>query len=152
MEILYICTQDGTFELNHPFDLNLYLDIILKVVLEYGGDRKIVFSSFNPDICAMIRLKQNKYPVVFLTQGITSKYPTYHDPRCQTIPMAVRHALAADILGINVHTEDILRDPSQVKFVKDAGLIIFCWGDDNNDKDTIQHLKKLGLHAVIYDK
>ncbi|XP_078044797.1 glycerophosphocholine phosphodiesterase GPCPD1 isoform X1 [Augochlora pura] len=144
--------KDGTFELNHPFDLNLYLDTILKVVLEYGGTRKIVFSSFNPDICAMIRLKQNKYPVVFLTQGITSKYPTYHDPRCQTVSMAVRHALAADILGINVHTEDILRDPSQVKFVKDAGLIIFCWGDDNNDKATIQHLKKLGLHAVIYDK
>ncbi|XP_034945285.1 glycerophosphocholine phosphodiesterase GPCPD1-like isoform X2 [Chelonus insularis] len=144
--------KDGTFELNHPFDLNTYLDIILKVVLEYGGDRKIVFSSFNPDICAMIRLKQNKYPVVFLTQGITMKYPTYHDPRCQTIPMAVRHALAADILGINVHTEDILRDPSQVQIVKDRGLIIFCWGDDNNDKDTIQHLKKLGLHAVIYDK
>ncbi|XP_012538512.1 glycerophosphocholine phosphodiesterase GPCPD1 isoform X2 [Monomorium pharaonis] len=144
--------KDGTFELNHPFDLNMYLDIILKVVLEYGGDRKIVFSSFNPDICAMIRLKQNKYPVVFLTQGVTSKYPTYHDPRCQTVPMAMRHALAADILGINVHTEDILRDPSQVKLVKDAGLIIFCWGDDNNDKETIQYLKKLGLHAVIYDK
>ncbi|KYN40430.1 Putative glycerophosphocholine phosphodiesterase GPCPD1 [Trachymyrmex septentrionalis] len=144
--------KDGTFELNHPFDLNMYLDIILKVVLEYGGDRKIVFSSFNPDICAMIRLKQNKYPVVFLTQGITSKYPTYHDPRCQTVPMAMRHALVADILGINVHTEDILRDPSQVKLVKDTGLIIFCWGDDNNDKDTIQYLKKLGLHAVIYDK
>ncbi|XP_043253704.1 glycerophosphocholine phosphodiesterase GPCPD1-like isoform X1 [Colletes gigas] len=144
--------KDGTFELNHPFDLNLYLDTILKVVLEYGGNRKIVFSSFNPDICAMIRLKQNKYPVVFLTQGVTSKYPTYHDPRCQTIPMAVRHAIAADILGINVHTEDILRDPSQVNFVKEAGLIIFCWGDDNNDKATIQHLKKLGLHAVIYDK
>ncbi|XP_008553502.1 glycerophosphocholine phosphodiesterase GPCPD1 isoform X1 [Microplitis demolitor] len=144
--------KDGTFELNHPFDLNTYLDIILKVVLEYGGARKIVFSSFNPDICSMIRLKQNKYPVVFLTQGITVKYPTYHDPRCQTIPMAMRHALAADILGINVHTEDILRDPSQVKAVKDRGLIIFCWGDDNNDKATIQHLKKLGLHAVIYDK
>ncbi|XP_074108367.1 glycerophosphocholine phosphodiesterase GPCPD1 isoform X1 [Cotesia typhae] len=144
--------KDGTFELNHPFDLNMYLDIILKVVLEYGGNRKIVFSSFNPDICSMIRLKQNKYPVVFLTQGVTVKYPTYHDPRCQTIPMAMRHALAADILGINVHTEDILRDPSQVKVVKDRGLIIFCWGDDNNDKATIQHLKKLGLHAVIYDK
>ncbi|KAK2576031.1 hypothetical protein KPH14_007381 [Odynerus spinipes] len=144
--------KDGTFELYHPFDLNMYLDIILKVVLEYGGDRKIVFSSFNPDICAMIRLKQNKYPVVFLTQGITTKYPTYHDPRCQNIPMAIRHALAADILGINVHTEEILRDPSKVKMVKDAGLIIFCWGDDNNDKDTIRHLKKLGLHAVIYDK
>ncbi|XP_063972976.1 glycerophosphocholine phosphodiesterase GPCPD1-like isoform X1 [Diachasmimorpha longicaudata] len=144
--------KDGTFELNHPFDLNTYLDIILKVTLDHGGDRKIVFSSFNPDICAMIRLKQNKYPVVFLTQGITMKYPTYHDPRCQTIPMAMLHAISADILGINVHTEDILRDPSHVQIVRDRGLIIFCWGDDNNDKATIQHLKKLGLHAVIYDK
>ncbi|KAL7304085.1 hypothetical protein TKK_0003546 [Trichogramma kaykai] len=144
--------KDGTFELNHPFDLNLYLDIISKTVLEHGGDRKVVFSSFNPDICAMLRFKQNKYPVVFLTQGETAKYPTYHDPRCQSIPMAMRHALASDILGINVHTEDVLRDPSLVKMVKDQGLIIFCWGDDNNDKDTIQHLKKLGMHAVIYDK
>ncbi|XP_051167011.1 glycerophosphocholine phosphodiesterase GPCPD1-like isoform X2 [Leptopilina boulardi] len=144
--------KDGTFELNHPFDLNEYLDIILKVVLEYGCDRKIVFSAFNPDICAMIRLKQNKYPVVFLTQGVTAKYPMYHDTRCQSIPMAMRHALAADILGINVHTEDILRDPTQVKLVRDAGLIIFCWGEDNNDKVTIQHLKTLGLHGVIYDK
>lgn len=138
--------------MNHPFDLNEYLDIILKVVLEYGCDRKIVFSAFNPDICAMIRLKQNKYPVVFLTQGVTAKYPMYHDTRCQSIPMAMRHALAADILGINVHTEDILRDPTQVKLVRDAGLIIFCWGEDNNDKVTIQHLKTLGLHGVIYDK
>nr|CAD7578813.1 unnamed protein product [Timema californicum] len=99
-----------------------------------------------------IRLKQNKYPVMFLTQGVTDKYPPYQDPRAQSIPMAVHHAKATDILGINVHTEDILRDPSQVKLVLDSGLILFCWGDDNNDMDTIQHLKKLGLHGIIYDK
>lgn len=34
----------------------------------------------------------------------------------------------------------------------EAGLVIFCWGDDNNDPATIKHLKELGLHAVIYDK
>lgn len=147
-----LCFQDGTYELNHPFDLNLYLDTILKVVLEHGGERKIVFSSFHPDICMMIRLKQNKYPVFFLTLGITAKYPAYSDVRCQTISMAMKHALFADILGINVHTEDLLRDPSQVKMVTESGLIMFCWGDDNNDKETIQRLKKLGLHAVIYDK
>lgn len=33
-----------------------------------------------------------------------------------------------------------------------AGLVIFCWGDDNNDKETIKKLKTLGLHAVIYDR
>jgi len=48
---LYI--QDGTFELYHPFELNLYLDTIIKPVLQYGGSRKIIFSCFHPDICTM---------------------------------------------------------------------------------------------------
>ncbi|XP_049962737.1 glycerophosphocholine phosphodiesterase GPCPD1-like [Schistocerca serialis cubense] len=144
--------KDGTYELVDPFDLNMYLDTVLKVILQHGGSRKIVFSCFHPDICTMIRLKQNLYPVMFLTQGITAKYPPYRDMRTWNIPMAVYYALSAGILGINVHTEDILRDPSQIKLVTDAGLIIFCWGEDNNDTATIKHLKSLGLHAIIYDK
>uniref|UniRef100_A0A1B6ETP9 GP-PDE domain-containing protein n=1 Tax=Cuerna arida TaxID=1464854 RepID=A0A1B6ETP9_9HEMI len=144
--------KDGTYELYHPFDLNLYLDVMLEVVLKYAGNRNIVFSCFHPDICSMIRLKQNKYPVMFLTQGVTSKYPPYHDQRCQSIPMAVHFAVSLGILGINVHTEDLLRDSSQVALVKEAGLVLFCWGDDNNDLVTIKHLKQLGLHAIIYDK
>ncbi|XP_044742246.1 glycerophosphocholine phosphodiesterase GPCPD1 isoform X2 [Chrysoperla carnea] len=144
--------QDGSFELNNPIDLNLYLDKILKVVLEHGGDRRIIFSSFNPDICTLIRLKQNKYPVMFLTQGQTVKYPPYADPRCLTIKAAVQFAVGMGLLGVTVHTEDILRDASQVKLALDAGLVIFCWGHDNNDPSTIKHLKQIGLHGVIYDK
>lgn len=48
------CLQDGTYELNHPFDLNMYLDTILKVVLHSAGSRKIIFSCFHPDICTML--------------------------------------------------------------------------------------------------
>lgn len=40
----------------------------------------------------------------------------------------------------------------KVKLATDAGLVMFCWGDDNNDKKTIKKLKAMGLHAVIYDK
>lgn len=40
----------------------------------------------------------------------------------------------------------------KVQLATDAGLVIFCWGDDNNDKKTIKKLKAMGLHAVIYDK
>ncbi|XP_014281827.1 glycerophosphocholine phosphodiesterase GPCPD1 isoform X1 [Halyomorpha halys] len=144
--------KDGTYELYHPFDLNLYLDTVLEVVLKHAKTRNIIFSCFHPDICSMIRLKQNRYPVMFLTQGITDKYPAYHDPRCQNVPMAVHFAVNMDILGINVHTEELLRDSSQIALVKRAGLVLFCWGDDNNDTETIKHLKDLGIHAVIYDK
>jgi len=39
-----------------------------------------------------------------------------------------------------------------VNLAKERGLVLFCWGDDNNSKDTIKLLKELGLHAIIYDK
>lgn len=34
----------------------------------------------------------------------------------------------------------------------DLGLIIFCWGDDNNSQDAIRMLKTKGIHGIIYDK
>lgn len=40
----------------------------------------------------------------------------------------------------------------QIKQTIDEGLVIFCWGDDNNCADNIRLLKNLGLHAIIYDK
>lgn len=32
------------------------------------------------------------------------------------------------------------------------GLIVFCWGDENNSKETIKFLKELNIHGIIYDK
>jgi len=47
--------QDGQWDgnLSTYFDMNLFLDIILKTVLMNAGRRRIVFSSFNADICTM---------------------------------------------------------------------------------------------------
>ncbi|XP_019761372.1 glycerophosphocholine phosphodiesterase GPCPD1-like isoform X2 [Dendroctonus ponderosae] len=143
---------DGSYELYHPTDLNLYLDTILEVAMKHGGERRIIFSCFNPDICQVIRLKQNKYPVMFLTIGESEIYPRYADPRCWSIKAASQYATMIEILGINVHTEDLLRHPSLVQLAKELNLVIFCWGDENADPATIKFLKELGLHGVIYDK
>lgn len=47
--------QDGVWDgnLSTYFDMNVFLDIILKTVLENSGKRRIVFSSFDADICTM---------------------------------------------------------------------------------------------------
>lgn len=105
---------DGSYELHQPYHMNSYIDKILEVVLQYGGKRRIVFSCFNPDICFALRMKQNKFPVLFLTQGETEKYPPYKDPRCWNIKAAVNFCKMAEILGISAHSEDILRDNSYV--------------------------------------
>lgn len=107
--------HDGTHEMDRiNKNPNLYLDCILDVVLTKAGSRRVVFSCFDPDICVMLRLKQNIYPVMFLSQGITERYAPFHDPRCDTIETAVFHANSNGLLGIVAHTLDLLRDTNQV--------------------------------------
>lgn len=106
---------DGTMEIDRiNKNRNLYLDCILNVVLSKAGRRRIVFSCFDPDICTMLRVKQNLYPVMFLTIGVTERYAMYHDPRGSTMTMSAYHAYANELLGIVAHSEDLLRDSSQV--------------------------------------
>lgn len=144
--------KDGSCELSNPFELNMYLDKLLVALLQHAGERRVVISCFHPDICTMVRSKQNKYPVLFLTQGQTSKWPPYLDTRTTSIPMAVYYARSAGILGIDVHTEDILKDHSLVKACKEANLVMFCWGDDNNDPCVMNLMRELGLDGIIYDR
>lgn len=40
----------------------------------------------------------------------------------------------------------------QLNLASDLGLICFCWGEENNSKETIKFLKSLNMHGIIYDK
>lgn len=145
--------EDGRME-DDPLtiDKNLYVDSILDVVLAKAGKRRIVFSSFDADVCLMLRNKQNIYPTMFLTLGRSERYPGYYNPCCNTIENAVKFSVANELLGIVAHSEDILRDITQVNLVEDHKLILWVWGEDNNCKDTIKLLKEKGLHGIIYDR
>lgn len=35
------------------FERNLYVDTILREIFKYAGNRRILFSCFDPDTCAM---------------------------------------------------------------------------------------------------
>ncbi|XP_021394292.1 glycerophosphocholine phosphodiesterase GPCPD1 isoform X1 [Lonchura striata] len=155
IEIKWISQQrDGQWDgnLSSYFDMNLFLDIILKTVLMNAGGRRIVFSSFHADICTMIRHKQNKYPVLFLTQGESTLYPELMDLRSRTTPIAINFAQFENLLGINVHSEDLLKNPAFITRAISKGLVIFSWGDDANDPDNRKKLREYGVHGLIYDR
>lgn len=99
-----------------------------------------------------MKLKQDRYPVLFLTQGLTKKWMQYENPLNHSIEMATYLALSTGLYGIAAHTEDILRDRNLIRFVKSKGLILFVWGDDLNDREVIAGLKKEGVDGAIYDK
>ena len=45
--------MDGTRESHNAFEMNIFMDAILKTVLKHAKSRKIVFSTFNPDACTV---------------------------------------------------------------------------------------------------
>lgn len=51
-----------------------------------------------PAFLLRVRHKQNKYPILFLTQGISNMYPELMDIRCQTTQIAISFAQSEDIL------------------------------------------------------
>ena len=56
-------------------------------------------SLFIADICTVVRYKQNKYPVLFLTSGESTKYDRYHDRRTHSILDGSNFAKTTGILG-----------------------------------------------------
>uniref|UniRef100_A0A673BHY3 GP-PDE domain-containing protein n=1 Tax=Sphaeramia orbicularis TaxID=375764 RepID=A0A673BHY3_9TELE len=146
--------KDGSWDgnLSSYFNMNSFLDIILSCVLQNGGKRRIVFSCFDPDICTMVRHKQNKYPILFLTQGISEKYPELMDIRCQTTKIAVSFAQSENILGISAHTEELLKHLNYIGEAQSKGLVVFSWGDDNNDHENRRKLREQGIDGLIYDR
>ncbi|XP_069119397.1 glycerophosphocholine phosphodiesterase GPCPD1-like isoform X2 [Argopecten irradians] len=144
--------MDGHWEEENFWDRNEYVDIILRNTFAYARGRRIIFSSFDPEICMLLQLKQNRYPVLFLTNGGAKCYTPYSDVREQSIPMAIHFAQFAGILGIDVCTEVLRTRPENIQETKAAGLVLFCWGDDTNNTDTISSLREQGVDGIIYDR
>ncbi|KAL0967722.1 hypothetical protein UPYG_G00256070 [Umbra pygmaea] len=146
--------KDGSWEgnLSSYFNMNQFLDIILSCVLQRAGKRRIVFSCFDPDVCTMVRQKQNKYPILFLTQGVSQVYPELMDIRCQTTQIAMSFAQSENILGISAHTEELLQNLEHIRVAQSKGLVVFCWGDLNNDHDNRTKLREQGIDGLIYDR
>lgn len=143
---------DGTLEAEQVRDKNLFVDMILMTTLRHGCGRMLIFSSFDADICSMVRLKQNMLPVLFLTQGATTKWPAYEDPRCNSIEAAVNHAQAIELNGIAPHAEDILKQPQLAALATDLGQKVFIWGDDINSLERVRFFENAGVTANIFDR
>uniref|UniRef100_A0AC35TJX0 Glycerophosphocholine phosphodiesterase GPCPD1 n=1 Tax=Rhabditophanes sp. KR3021 TaxID=114890 RepID=A0AC35TJX0_9BILA len=154
IEVKYPIIQiDGVHECSNYFERNDFVDIILADVLNLAGERRIVFSSFDPDTCLMISLKQNKYPVLFLSVGNDTKYMVYRDERTHSSINAVNFIAGTALLGVNFHSEDVLKDPKCIERAKSFGLVTFVWGDELNDRKQVEYFKKvLMVDGIIYDR
>ncbi|CAK4140062.1 unnamed protein product [Aphanomyces euteiches] len=151
VEIKYPMEKPNRHLLSLPaFEMNSYVDAILDCVMTYAGTRRIVFSCFAPDICSLLRVKQTKYPVLFLTCGVDiSQY--VDDARCVDLDHAVGFARMDKLQGIVTNSDALFDKPSLVPAIKNQNLLLYTWGDQNTSHDHVQLQKKYGVDAVISD-
>ncbi|EJD01250.1 cyclin-dependent protein kinase inhibitor [Fomitiporia mediterranea MF3/22] len=153
------CTsrKRNTFAHGHTLGLNDFVDSVLKAVyhgLPFQPHRRIVFGSFNPDVCAALNWKQPNYPVFLASEcgvrGACTPNETalgpedVDDRRLSSISAAVDWAKANNLLGIFLDADLLIKVPSLVQGVKDTGLLLGVYGkhdqctllNDPSDGDT----------------
>ncbi|GBB88938.1 hypothetical protein RclHR1_15560002 [Rhizophagus clarus] len=127
-------TNDGSEILNHK-----------------SNNRSVMFSSFNPAICTALNWKQPNYAVFFnsycgfdneeIIRGKKRKgredNGTYEDvekdKRCTSIKEAVKFAKSNNLLGVIFDATLLVKVPSLIMNVKQAGLVLTTFGTTNND-------------------
>lgn len=144
--------ESGKMEARRFREINDFVDRIVSVVEEHGRDRRIVLESFDADLVIMLRLKQNKFPVVFLSQGMTDLYERYVDMRTRSVWNGIYFAQAFDLAGIDLIADYYLTlGKKLVHFIKDHNLVARAWGN-MGDSSILDLLRELDLQCVTYDR
>lgn len=142
------------------FEINRFVDSILDVVFKYADEnRSIAFSSFEPDICVALMMKQCRYEVLFLS--CCTEVKDLKDYRAYYVEGAIQFATSHRLSGISVHSAALISEtnsaqPGYGKQVVDAahrrGLKVWTWGEANSNQEFfLEQINVLGVNGVITD-
>ena len=119
---------------NIAIEPNLFVDQILSCVLLHPScrSRSIMFSSFSPEICILISLKQSTFPVFFLNDS--GNGPT-GDVRASSLQQAIHFAKKWALDGIVMASEPFVYAPKLVGVAKAKSLMTASYGALNNEPE-----------------
>jgi glycerophosphoryl diester phosphodiesterase len=150
LEVKYPCRdRHQALRPTPDFDLNAYVDRVLQDVFDFVGPRRLVFSCFDPDVCTALRVKQARYPVLFLTTGGAEL--DYRDVRSRSLLASARFAGLDGLDGIVTDSEFIMHDMSLVARARALAGVVLTYGDANTDPMGVSRQREAGVDAVISD-
>ena len=150
---------------------NAYVDHIVETVEKTHSARSIYYSSFDLDICLLLLHKQAHYPV-FLLLGISDSNELFTDEEsgCEEVQrMEWRGGVWKEYVESALHkgpfrgvvASSTLLDRENVEWVgiirenkiklHQQGLLVYCWGNENNDRNKRERLKEISVDAIIAD-
>ena len=113
---------------------DLYVDTILDKVYQHAEGRRIVFSSFSPEICIALSTKQRSFPVFFLSKTAAPK----GEVRSCCIQQAIHFAKSWGLPGIVVECTPLIKCPKLIQYIKAAGLACMSFGMLNSEPQHAQ--------------
>lgn len=119
----------------YAIEVKLLVDTILTTIFCHAEERPIVFSSFSPEVCLCLQLKQSTYPVYFLTE---SGHVDAGDVRARSVQEAVRFARASELAGTVQRADTLISCPKLVRYCKQAGMQVATFGFGNDDPQNAQ--------------
>ncbi|KFY99049.1 hypothetical protein V498_01023 [Pseudogymnoascus sp. VKM F-4517 (FW-2822)] len=132
-------------------DLNTFIDTSLDKIYRFGGNRTIILSSFTPEVCILLALKQQAYRVMLITNA--GKQPvTDKELRGGSLQVAVRFAKQWNLAGVVFAADTLLLCPRLVKYVQNLGLICASYGLENNIPENAKMQAAAGLDMIMADR
>lgn len=142
--------ESNRFNLNDELpSINQYCDIILDCIAKNcQPKRKIILSSFHPEVTIALKFKQSKYPVFYLTE--CGENYTW-DLRWQSIQQALRFSVQCSLDGIVCDSKIFYWSPVVMQKVVDSSPNVWTYGKYNKNEDHLQFQYRAGIKGLITD-
>lgn len=115
--------DSNLFLQSDAFEVNGFVDAILRLVFEFAkSGREITFSSFDPNICMALALKQSRYDVFFLSD--TKELRDLKDYRSFYVEGAIQFVEAQHLAGISMNAGTLLsaEDEAALEHIPEAPI------------------------------
>ncbi|XP_049849786.1 uncharacterized protein LOC126320379 isoform X2 [Schistocerca gregaria] len=140
---------------------NFYVDAVLRATFAalanpLFSSRKIMFISFDADICILLSQKQPRYPVLFLlsldpTKTTENNEVEQYDIRCKDFDVALNFAKNVRLQGLICDAGSILSNLHLVKKTHEKGLLLMTYGEQNMKEECRKTQKNAGVDSLIID-
>ncbi|TGJ79060.1 hypothetical protein E0Z10_g9704 [Xylaria hypoxylon] len=117
-------------------EINLFVDTVLEQIHRFADRRPIILSSFTPEICILLSIKQKAYPVLFISNG--GKLPTNDfERRVASVQAGLHFAKTWGLAGICLASEPLMLCPELIGDIKRSGLLCASYGPQNSIPENV---------------
>ncbi|CAN8062862.1 unnamed protein product [Agarophyton chilense] len=136
--------------------MNHYIDRVLDGLISSGAahpdsERKVAFLSFHPDVCMMLSMKQNQFPVYFSHCEALDKPCDESDPRCTSLEEGHRFVKSQRLDGLMLLNRLIDIRPEVIDKIVADDTPIITYGSSNSHAEVVRRQFEKGVTGIIAD-